>query len=135
MALQVRRGARTLSARVPVNERGNDTGRLEDLIGLLQPIRSLGIVAIDLTPTVAELLPQLRHERGAVIARVTPEAPYSQQGQLVSGDVIYAINGTPVANVEELKTAVAALKPGAAAVLLVERDSTLLYIAFRVERP
>ena len=42
-----------------------------------------------------------------VVARVAPDTPYSQQGRL---------------------------EPGAAGLLLVERDSALMYLAFRVER-
>jgi serine protease Do len=132
VALQVRRGERTLTVHVPVNERDSGSARLEELIGKQQPIRALGVVALDLTPAVAQLLPQLRRTKGAVVARVTPEAPYSQQGQLDAGDVIYALNGRAIGSVEELKAAVEALKPGAAAVMQIERDSTLFYIAFRV---
>jgi serine protease Do len=134
VALQVQRGTRTLTIRVPVGERDNDRARLEALIGPQQLIAQLGIVAIDLSPTVAQLLPQLRSDRGAVVARVSPATPYSQQGQLEAGDVIYALNGNQVANAKALEAALNALKPGAAAALLVERDSTLLLIAFRVER-
>jgi serine protease Do len=134
IAVQVRRGERTLTLRVPVAERQNDTGQLEALIGSQQAIRTLGVIALDLTPPIAGMLPALRRQAGAVVARVTPETPYSQQGRLQAGDVIYAVNGTPIANVDALKTAAAALKPSAAAVLLIERDSTLMYLAFRVER-
>ncbi|HEX6974334.1 MAG TPA: trypsin-like peptidase domain-containing protein [Vicinamibacterales bacterium] len=134
VALQVRRGARTMTISVPVGERDNDTAKLEALIGPQQLIPRLGIVAIDLTPTVAQLLPQVRGERGAVIARVTPAIPYSQQGQLAPGDVVYALNGKTVVSAKGLEAALAALQPGAAAALLVERESTLLLIAFRIER-
>ena len=134
IAVQVRRGERTLTLRVPVAERQNDTGQLEALIGSQQAIRTLGVVALDLTPPIAGMLPAVRRQAGAVVARVTPETPYSQQGRLQAGDVIYAVNGTAIANVDALKTAAAALKPSAAAVLLIERESTLMYLAFRVER-
>ena len=80
-----------------------------------------------------ELLPKLRRPKGAVVARVLPDTPYSQQGKLEVGDVVYAFNSKPITGVEELKSAVSALKPGAAAVLLIERESTLMYLAFRVE--
>ena len=76
VAVQVRRGERTLTVRVPVRERDRAAARLEDLIGRQQQIRPLGIVAIDLSPTVAQLLPELRHDRGAVIARVTAGVPF-----------------------------------------------------------
>jgi serine protease Do len=134
VSVQVRRGERVLTVSVPVGERDSDAARLEELIGRQQPIPTLGIVALDLTPTIAQMLPELRGQRGAVVARVSPETPYSQQGRLQPGDVIYSVNGQFVANVEGLKTLASALKPGAAAVLQVERASTLLYIAFRVER-
>ena len=129
VAIAVRRGERTLTARVPVAER-----QLEALIGAQQAIRTLGVVALDLTAPIAEMLPPVRRSAGAVVARVTFDAPYSQQGRLQPGDVIYALNGTPTPNVEALKSAAAALKPSAAAVLLIERESTLMYLAFRVER-
>ena len=61
------------------------------------------------------------------------DTPYSQQGKLEVGDVIYACNAKPIGGVEDLKVAAAALKPGSAAVLLIERESTLMYLAFRVE--
>src|SRR6185295_5308051 len=60
VAVQVLRGERTLTLRVAVAERDTDTARLEELIGLQQAIQPLGIVALDLTPRIAELLPPLR---------------------------------------------------------------------------
>ena len=134
VAVEVRRGDRTLNVRVPVVERANDTGELEALIGSQQVIRPLGIVALDLTAPIAAMLPPVRRQQGAVVARVTPETPYSQQGRLQPGDVIYALNGKLVDSVEDLKGTSSELKPSAAAVLLIERQSTLMYLAFRVER-
>lgn len=131
--LDVGRGARTIAVRVPVGERENSSERLEDLIGPQQAIPTLGIAAIDLSPVVLELLPPLRLEKGAVVARVTPETPFSQQGRLMPGDVIYAVNGTPIDGVESLKSAMAALKPGTPAALHLEREQLLMYLAFRVE--
>ena len=133
VAIEVRRGERTLTARVPVGERSNHSVRLEELIGPQQLIPTLGIIALELTPAIVELLPPLRRDKGAVIARVTPEAPFSQQGRLAPGDVIYGLNGKTIDGVATLKTALATLKPGAAAVLHIEREGTLMYIAFRVE--
>jgi serine protease Do len=134
VSVQVYRGDRVLTVRVPVAERDSDTARLEDLIGAQQTIATLGIIALDLTPRIAELLPPLRRDRGAVVARVAPDAPYSQQGALRAGDVIYALNGKALGGVEDLKTGAAALKTGSAAVLQVERESILMLLAFRVER-
>jgi serine protease Do len=134
VAVEVRRGSRTLTVRVPVGERENRTRQLEALIGTQQAIRTLGIVALDLTPRTAELLPPVRLTKGAVVAHVTPASPRSLQGRMQPGDAIYALNSKLVGSVEELKAATSALEPGAAAVLLIERASTLMYFAFRVER-
>ena len=134
VTVEVRRGARALTVKVPVGERETNSVRLEELIGRQQPIPGLGIVALELSAAIAELLAPLRGERGAVVARVTPEAPFSQQGRLMAGDVIYALNGRPITGVEALKAAVEALQPGAPAVLHLEREQTLMYLSFRAER-
>ncbi len=134
VSLGIRRGSRSMTVQVPVSERTSDSDELEALIGAQPVIRALGIVALDLTPAVSALLPQPRHDKGAVVARVTAESPYSQQGRLEPGDIVYSVNGRPVTGAATLGTEAAALKPGAAAVLLIERESTLMYLAFRVER-
>jgi serine protease Do len=134
VALDVRRGERTLSVRVPVVERASDTSRLEDLIGSQQPVPNLGITVLDLTPAIAQILPDLRRDKGAVIARVTTEVPFSQQGRLMPGDVIYSLNGKTIESGADLRSVAATLKPSTAAVLHIEREGILHYVAFRVER-
>jgi serine protease Do len=134
VTLDVRRGARALSIRVPVVERATDTSRLEDLIGSQQPVPNLGITVLDLTPAITQVLPDLRRDKGAVIARVTPDVPFSQQGKLMPGDVIYSLNGKTIESGADLRAVAATLKPATAAVLHIERDGILHYVAFRVER-
>jgi serine protease Do len=134
VALDVRRGERTLSVRVPVVERPTETTRLQDLVGQQQAVPTLGLSVLDLTPAIAQVLPQLRRNKGAVIARVAPDAPFSQQGKLLPGDVVYALNGKDVDGAAALGTIAAGLKPLTAAVLQVERQGVLLYVSFRVER-
>lgn len=130
----LQRGERRLSMRVPVAERPGGNGRLADLIGAQQAIPQLGVTVLDLTPAIVDMLPPIRRDRGAVIARVAPDAPVSQQGRLQLADVIYEVNGKPVGDGAELRQAAAALKPGTAAALLIERDHVLTYVSFRVER-
>ena len=64
-----------MTVKVPVIERANDTGELEALVSTQQAIRPLGVIALDLNPSVAALLPSIRRQRGAVVARVTPDRP------------------------------------------------------------
>jgi serine protease Do len=134
VALDVRRGGRALSIRVPVAERPNDARRLQDLIGQQQTIPKLGVTALDLTPAIAQLLPELRRDKGAVIARVAVDAPYSQQGRLLAGDVVYTLNGKTIGSAADLRDAAEALKPATAVVLHLEREGVLFYISFRIER-
>jgi serine protease Do len=134
IAIQVRRGARTLTTKVPVVEREDHAARLAALVAGKQTVEGLAIVGIDLTPAIAALLPSLRRQSGIVVVRPTADAPYSQQGALESGDVIYSLNGRDIANIDAVKTALAAVKIGSAVVLQVEREGSLLYIAFRAQR-
>jgi serine protease Do len=134
VVLEVQRGERRLSVRVPVVERPGDAGRLADLASQQIPVRALGVFCLNLTPQIAELLPDLRRDKGAVVATVLPVTPYSQQGRLQPGDVIYTMNGKVVQNVADLNAIAAGLEPGGAAVLHLERQGTLMYMAFRVER-
>jgi serine protease Do len=134
VALDVLRGDRRLTVRVPVAERDGGSGRLLDLVTPDNAIRTLGIVGLDLTPRLAELLPAVRRTSGVVVASVSGETPYSQQGRLQPGDVIYALNGKAILSIGDLKTGVSELKPTQSAVLQIERDGTLMYLAFRVEQ-
>jgi serine protease Do len=134
ITIQVRRAGRALTVKVPVVEREDHTARLAALVAGKQVVDALGIIGIDLTTEIAEMLPQLRRRTGVVVVRPTPEAPYSQQGALESGDVIHEINGKEVANLAALKAALAAIKINTAVVLQVEREGSLLYLAFRTQR-
>ena len=133
VVLDVLRGERKLSLRVPVGERDTDAGRLKDLVAQQVPVRALGVLALNLTPQIAQLLPNLRRQRGVVVASVSHVVPYSQQGKLQPGDVIYSLNGKVVETVADLNAAATSFKPGTAAVLHLERSGTLIYMAFRVE--
>jgi serine protease Do len=134
VAIQVRRGAQTLAARVRVVEREDPSARLAAIIAGQQSVEALGIVAIDLTPTVAQLLPPLRRPGGVVVVRPTSETPFSQQGSFEPGDVIHAVNGEDVANLEALKAVLARVKFGGAVVLQIEREGSLMYLGFRSQR-
>jgi serine protease Do len=134
VVLDVQRGDRKLSIRVAVGERDSDVGRLSDLVSQQVPVRALGVLVLNLTPQIVELLPGVRRQKGVVVARVSQQAPYSQQGSLQPGDVIYSLNGRAIETAADLTAAAAQFKPGTAAVLHLERAGTLIYLAFRVER-
>jgi serine protease Do len=57
----------------------------------------------------------------------------SADGGLAPGDIIYAVNRTPVATVPDLGALLDALRVGDAVVLHLERQGELKYLAFTVE--
>lgn len=131
VTIEAQRGTSKFTSRVAVGERDNDAGRLSDMVALLSPVRALGITALDLSPRIAKLLPSVRRERGAVVAAVSAAAPFSHQGRLQPGDVIYSLNGKSVGSVAELNSVADATKAGTPSVIQLEREGTLLYLAFR----
>lgn len=133
VTVEVQRGDRRLTLRIPVAEREHDSARLVDLLTQQNSITALGVSGMELTPQIAQVLPALRRDKGVVVASVSADAPYSQQGRLEPGDVIYAVNGTVINSLADLKAAAGSLKPGAAAALQIERDGTLMYLSFRME--
>jgi serine protease Do len=134
VTLEIQRGERRLSVRVPVSERQDQLGRLKELISQQAPVPSLGILGLTLTPQIAPLLPDLRRNTGVVVVTISASTPISQQGRLQPGDVIHAVNGRAVESIADLNAAGAGLKPASPVVLHLERSGTLMYLAFRAER-
>lgn len=134
VTLDVQRGDRRLAVRVRIAERDSDMGRLSDLVTPQNSIKELGILGVDLSASIAAMLPELREPSGVVVAVVAADTPVSQQGRLAAGDVIHALNGAAVDSVARLKASLTALQPNAPFVLQIEREGTLLFLAFKVER-
>ncbi len=55
------------------------------------------------------------------------------EADLQPGDVIHALNGKPLATLEQLRAALKALPTGAPGVLQVERDGKFLYVTFEMD--
>jgi serine protease Do len=134
VTLEAQRGDQQVWLKVQVGERAGSAGRLADLIGAQQAISQLGITVLDLTPAITAMLPSVRRDKGAVIARIGPDAPASPEGRLQAGDVVYDLNGKTITSGMDLKNAAAELKIGVPAVLVVEREGVLHYVSFRTER-
>jgi len=80
----------------------------------------LGVMTQKLTPEITAAL-KLPNAAGALVADVEPGAPAAKAG-LKPGDVVTAVNGTPVSDQRILARQVAALRPGSTATLSVLRD-------------
>ena len=95
-------------------------------------VSKLGILAIELNEKVADMLPELRHEYGLVVAARTAVPPYSGS-EMETGDVIYEMNNMPTLSVKALREALDKMKSGDAVVLQVERSGRLMYLALELE--
>ncbi len=131
--LEVLRGARTSTMFVAIAERDDDPTRFVPLVPSGEPhIDRLGILGVTLDSRAAALLPDLRTASGVVVASTTLDLVPGADGQLKPGDLIHALNGSPVTTVEGLRAALGKLAAGDPAVLQVERDGELLFVGVRV---
>ncbi|MFQ5864481.1 MAG: trypsin-like peptidase domain-containing protein [bacterium] len=133
VTLELLRGTQKLTVQVSVIEREDDPERFAELVSPERNlIPKLGILGIELDSKIAKMLPPLRKATGVVVATRSADAPYWQNG-LLPGDVIYSINGDPIAGLVELRSAIANLKVFDPVVVQVERRGQLMFIAFELE--
>lgn len=134
VSLELLREGRTLKVPVAITERQDQFAGLSATVDPRQNlVAPLGILGVDLDRRIAEIIPVLRVRSGVVVASTVAGALDAQEGGLVAGDVIYAVNRTPVEGLTELRAALAKLKTGDSVVLQLERRGELMYLAFTVE--
>jgi serine protease Do len=133
VAMEILRGDQPRKLVIKAVESPTGVESLADLIDpqkdLLAP---LGIFALDLTPKLAESLPDLRSKNGVVVVARTDFEP-RLDAELAAGDVIRSVNGKPVANSEALSSALAKFKVGDPVVLEVERKGVFQFVTFETE--
>jgi serine protease Do len=125
-----------LSFKVPVSivERHDPIGELSAGV---DPRRNLlprlGALGISLDRRVAAMLPALRAEGGVVIVSTVAGAIDSREGGLAPGDVVYAVNRTPIKAFDDLRALLDQLKAGDPVVVHVEREGERMFLAFTIE--
>jgi serine protease Do len=133
LKLEILRGDERKVLYVPAIE---ERDPMDQLFDAADPEKSLvprlGILAIDLTPDLRTKLGDLRIPSGVVVLGRAADLITPDTG-LQTGDVIHALNTTPITSLDSLRAAVLALKTGAAVVLQVERDDGLSYLSFEME--
>jgi serine protease Do len=132
--LRVVRGTEQLG--LPIITEEQSGSELDALADLVDPVKNvvpqLGIVGLDITKDVLKIFPDLRRPSGVVIAARQANAPYAGS-PLQTGDVIYSVNRHVTGNIAELRGVLDKLKSGEAAVLLVEREGHLIYVALELD--
>jgi len=134
VTLGVRRGSQALTVAITATERPHDFDRLLDVIDPEKNvIAGLGVVGVDITEKTGPMLPALRVPSGVMIVAHTRVDRDGADTGLTSGDAIHSLNGAPVASIEELRTALAALKRRGPAVFQIERNGRFMYLAFELD--
>jgi serine protease Do len=129
--VSVKRDGKTLNFSMPVIERDDDPQRFADMVNPEKNlIRRLGILAIEITDKLSDMLPELRHDYGIVVAARAVDSPGSV---LEPGDVIYELNKTPVVSIAALRGVLDQMKPGSPAVLQIQRGTKLRYVVIDLE--
>jgi len=115
-----------------VTERQDEADRFRDMVTPEQNLISrLGILALEVTPELASVIPGLRAPHGVVVAGVAL-ASEGTAGPL-PGDVIHEVNGVSVRTIADLRTAIGQVPPDSVAVLQVGRQGRLRFIAVTLE--
>jgi serine protease Do len=109
---------------------------IDNLSDLINPrkdlITQLGIFVMDLKHSEVGAMLNLRSDSGVLVIGVLGGEP-ATAADLSSGDVIRALNGTPIEDSQQLRQILTGLQPGTSVVLEVERQSVLQYVAFEME--
>ena len=130
----VLRNGKETTVSVPVIERPDDPTRFADLVsGPDNLVNRIGVVAVNITGELKEVLGgDLRIPGGVLVAAKTPTSTLLGEGPQ-PGDVIHAVNGTPVQNLAELKKQLRQIKPGQPIVLQIERSGSLSFLVLESE--
>jgi serine protease Do len=131
--MEVLRGTERLPFDVKVIEQHQDVDRLFDMADPENNlVRKLGIVGLDVNTKVLPLLPGLRQDSGVVVVAKMATGS-AAENSLITGDIIHALNGVAVNNLESLYSALDALKSASHVVLQVEREGRLYFMTFQMD--
>lgn len=133
VTLEFERGGETMRTTAAVAERPDDPARFAELVDAkANLVERLGILGVSIDARIAAQLPGLRTANGVLVAARVAEGP-GGDGSLATGDVIIAVNQTPVTNLTDLRARISQLPPGGTCVLQVQRGHHFLYVVLEVE--
>jgi serine protease Do len=128
--IEILRGSDRLKINVGLMERPHKEDSLVDLTDPIKNlVRPLDILGVELTLDLARELPDLRIPTGVIVAARTLGARTGEI-PLQTGDVIHGLNSAPIASLDGLRAALAAMKPGEPVALQIERHEQIFYVSF-----
>ena len=134
VTLEILRDGQGVKVPVAMAERVDPFAKLSTSI---DPRRNLvprlGILGVTLDREVMKLRPSARVESGVVVVSTVPGAIESHEGGLTPGDIVYAVNRTPVNGLAELRTVLEKMNAGDSVVLHLDRGGGLVYLAFTID--
>ena len=134
LELRVLRGQDELMIGPVVREHQDKASLLERLIHPEKNlVARLGILCVEIDKEVAGMIPGLRRDYGLIVAAKTAGGQ-SQSIDLQPGDIIDAVNNSPVALLNTFRSTLSEMKPGDPIVLQIERDGRFQYLAFELDR-
>jgi S1-C subfamily serine protease len=127
--VDVLRGSQKLQFRVGVFERPTGPERFEDLVsGDANPLPRIDILVVAIDDQIASLMPPQRIPGGVLVAAKMADARPRLGDQLAAGDIIHALNGTPISDLNGLRNLLESLKADSPLVIQVERAGLLRLI-------
>jgi serine protease Do len=133
VTLEVLREGRGERFPVAVGERRDLAGLADGVDPREHMVPRLGILGLNLTDQVRELLPTVRVGTGVIVASTVVGGIDSRDGGFAPGDVIYAVNRVPVGGLVHLRALLDNLPIGDPVVVQLQRRGELMYLAFMIE--
>ncbi len=134
VALEILRAGKPVTVTVAMAERNDPFGGLAKSTDPRENlVPRLGILGVTLDKALAEALPAVRVPSGVVVVSTEANAIDPRDGGLAAGDVIFSLNGTLIADLAQLRTALERLTSGNPVVLQLERRGELMFLAFSIE--
>jgi serine protease Do len=133
VTLEILRDGRANRCPVAVTERRDLSGLSAAVDAREYMVARLGILGLNLTDQIRQMLPAVRVATGVVVASTVAGATDSRDGGFAPGDVIYAINRVPVSGLGDLRALLEKLRIGDPVVVQLQRRGELMYLAFTLE--
>jgi serine protease Do len=127
--LDFQRASHVISVPVTPVFNPDEPSSVEDIIIPAQDtIGRLGVVAVNYGEQLRNIYPDAKASDGVVIAAMS-EGIDKGAWKLHAADIVHAVNGLPIHNVEDLRTRLNEIPPDEPVVLQLERDGRFRYIA------
>ncbi len=130
--LGIQRGDLQKQIKVAMEERPDDPGRFTALVSPEHNlVPELGLLAVELTDETAQMIPGLRIRSGAIVASYTNL--HYEQGELLPGDVIHAVNNRSVTSLADLKAIASELRVFDPVAVTIERRGEFRFVSFEMD--